>query len=164
MKINGERHYLWRAVDHEGEVLESFVTETRDRTAALKFLKEAMRKNGQGDDWAETGHPLHPAKKVRLGPKPAEPSMQRKVRKFRNPVIVTGRSERPQWRTFDFSSISASATGIEVFILPVRKAKEFPRDTNSAPNRGSHEVRRISALRECFRAAWRRGQRSARPA
>ena len=26
VKINGETHYLWRAVDHEGEVLESFVT------------------------------------------------------------------------------------------------------------------------------------------
>mgnify|MGYP001815453461 CR=1 FL=1 len=34
VKINGERHYLWRAVDHEGEVLESFVTKTRDKRAA----------------------------------------------------------------------------------------------------------------------------------
>ena len=41
VKINGERHYLWRAVDHEGEVLESFVTETRDKEAALKFLKKS---------------------------------------------------------------------------------------------------------------------------
>lgn len=49
VKINGERHYLWRAVDHEGEVLESFVTKTRDKTAALKFLKKAMRKHGCPD-------------------------------------------------------------------------------------------------------------------
>ncbi|SHK63447.1 DDE domain-containing protein [Shimia gijangensis] len=47
MKINGERHYLWRAADHEGEVLESFVTKRRDRTAALKFLKKAMKRYGQ---------------------------------------------------------------------------------------------------------------------
>ena len=46
VKINGERHYLWRAVDHEGEVLESFVTKVRDKKAALKFLKKAMRKHG----------------------------------------------------------------------------------------------------------------------
>ena len=46
MKINGERHYLWRAVDHEGEVLESFVTKTRDKKAALKFLRKTMRKHG----------------------------------------------------------------------------------------------------------------------
>ena len=47
MKINDETHYLWRAVDHEGEVLESFVTKTRDKKAALKFLKKAMRQHGQ---------------------------------------------------------------------------------------------------------------------
>ena len=46
VKINGERHYLWRAVDHEGEVLESFVTKTRNKKAALKFLKKTMRKHG----------------------------------------------------------------------------------------------------------------------
>tara|TARA_R100000322_G_scaffold124442_1_gene81206 strand:- start:16336 stop:16527 length:192 start_codon:yes stop_codon:yes gene_type:complete len=34
-------------VDHEEEVLESFVTKTRDRKAALKFLKKAMRKHGE---------------------------------------------------------------------------------------------------------------------
>src|SRR6056297_3216750 len=47
VKINGERHYLWRAVDHEGEVLESFVTKSRDKKAALNFLRKAMRKHGQ---------------------------------------------------------------------------------------------------------------------
>ena len=47
VKINGERHYLWRAVDHEGEVLESFVTKTRDKKAALKFLRKAMNKHGR---------------------------------------------------------------------------------------------------------------------
>ena len=46
VRINSERHYLWRAVDHEGEVLESFVTKTRDRKAALKFLKKTMRRYG----------------------------------------------------------------------------------------------------------------------
>jgi putative transposase len=47
VKVNGERHYLWRAVDHEGEVLESFVTKMRDKKAALKFLRKAMRKHGR---------------------------------------------------------------------------------------------------------------------
>jgi putative transposase len=46
-KINGEVHYLSRAVDYEGEVLESFVTRKRDKRAALKFLRKAMRKHGQ---------------------------------------------------------------------------------------------------------------------
>ena len=47
VKINGEMYYLWRAVDHEGEVLESYVTKRRDRKAALKFLKKAMKRYGQ---------------------------------------------------------------------------------------------------------------------
>jgi len=47
VKINGERHYLWRAVDQEGEVLESFVTKSRDKKAALKFLKKTMRRYGR---------------------------------------------------------------------------------------------------------------------
>jgi putative transposase len=49
VKINGERHYLWRAVDHEGEVLESFVTKTRDKKAALKFLKKTLKRHGPAD-------------------------------------------------------------------------------------------------------------------
>lgn len=47
VKINGERHYLWRAVDHEGEVLESFVTKTHDKKAALKFLRKSMKRYGR---------------------------------------------------------------------------------------------------------------------
>ena len=46
VKINGETHYLWRAVDHEGEVLESYVTKTRDKSAALRFLKKSMKRYG----------------------------------------------------------------------------------------------------------------------
>lgn len=46
VKINGQTHYLWRAVDHEGEVLESYVTKTRDKASALKFLKKAMKRYG----------------------------------------------------------------------------------------------------------------------
>ena len=47
VKINGEMHYLWRAVDQEGEVLESFASKTRDKGAALKFIKRAMKRHGR---------------------------------------------------------------------------------------------------------------------
>jgi len=46
VKVNGELHYLWRGVDHEGEVLEFFVSKTRDKAGALKFLKKAMKRYG----------------------------------------------------------------------------------------------------------------------
>jgi putative transposase len=47
VRINGKQKYLWRAVDHEGEVLESFVTETRDKASALKFIKKALKRHGR---------------------------------------------------------------------------------------------------------------------
>ena len=47
MRINGVTHLLCRAVDNEGEVLESNVTKTRDRKAALKFLKKSMKRHGR---------------------------------------------------------------------------------------------------------------------
>jgi transposase-like protein len=42
VKINCKLCYLWRAVDHEGEVSESVVTAKRDKVTALKFLKRIM--------------------------------------------------------------------------------------------------------------------------
>ena len=47
VKVNGEMCYLWRAVDHEGEVLEAVVTAKRDKAAALKFLKRIMKRYGR---------------------------------------------------------------------------------------------------------------------
>ncbi len=47
MKINGKTHHLWPAVDDEGELLEAVVAQTRDRTAALRFLKKLLRRRGR---------------------------------------------------------------------------------------------------------------------
>ncbi len=46
VKLNGEMVYLWRAVDHEGEVLESYITKTRDKGAAPTFMKKALKRHG----------------------------------------------------------------------------------------------------------------------
>jgi len=43
VKLNGEMVYLWRAVDVEGEILESYVTKKRDKQAALTFMKKALK-------------------------------------------------------------------------------------------------------------------------
>ena len=47
VKINGVKHYVWCAVDHQGEVLESFVTKRRDKEVALIFLRKSLRRHGQ---------------------------------------------------------------------------------------------------------------------
>ena len=44
--LNGEMIYLWRAVDQEGEILESFVTRKRDKDAALSFMKKTLKRHG----------------------------------------------------------------------------------------------------------------------
>jgi len=46
VKINGEQFYLWRAIDHEGEVLECFVSRRRNKHAALRFIKKTLKKHG----------------------------------------------------------------------------------------------------------------------
>jgi putative transposase len=47
VKINGVTHFLWRALDQEGEVLESIVSKKRDRKAAVEFLKKSMKRYGR---------------------------------------------------------------------------------------------------------------------
>ena len=42
--IAGERMYLWRAVDHEGEVLDMLVQRPRDSRAALRLMRKLLKK------------------------------------------------------------------------------------------------------------------------
>ncbi|MEP5937341.1 MAG: IS6 family transposase [Erythrobacter sp.] len=67
VKINGETHYLWRAVDHEGEVLESYVTKKRDKKAALRFLKKALKRHGKVETIVTDGLQSYPAAMRELG-------------------------------------------------------------------------------------------------
>ena len=46
IRIAGERMYLWRAVDHEGEVLDMLVQRRRDSRAALRLMRKLLRKQG----------------------------------------------------------------------------------------------------------------------
>lgn len=45
VKINGETHYLWRAVDHEGTILDCYVSKRRNKKAALKVLKKLVSRH-----------------------------------------------------------------------------------------------------------------------
>jgi transposase-like protein len=46
VRIAGERMYLWRAVDHEGEVLDMLVQSRRDTRAALRLMRKLLKKQG----------------------------------------------------------------------------------------------------------------------
>jgi putative transposase len=46
VRIAGRRVYLWRAVDHEGEVLDMLVQRRRDKRAALRLMRKLLKKQG----------------------------------------------------------------------------------------------------------------------
>jgi putative transposase len=46
VKINGKQHYLWRAVDQDGEVVDVFLQARRDGAAARRFFKRLIRSHG----------------------------------------------------------------------------------------------------------------------
>jgi putative transposase len=67
VKMNGEMHYLWRAVDQEGEVLESYVTKKRDKAAALRFMKKALKRHGSPETITTDGLRFYKAAMTTLG-------------------------------------------------------------------------------------------------
>ena len=67
VKVGGQMRYLWRAVDHEGEVLESFVTKARDKAAALKFIKKALQRHGRTGGIVTDGLRSYGAARKELG-------------------------------------------------------------------------------------------------
>jgi transposase-like protein len=46
VRIAGRHMYLWRAVDHEGEVLEILAQRRRDKWAAIRLMRKLLRKQG----------------------------------------------------------------------------------------------------------------------
>ena len=76
VKINGEMHYLWRAVDHEGEVLESYVTKIRDKKAALAFMKKTLKRHGSPERITTDGLRSYKAAMNELG-NPAKQEISR---------------------------------------------------------------------------------------
>ena len=67
VQINVEMVYLWRAVDHEGEILESFVTRKRDKSAALTFMKKALKRHRKPEAIVTDGLRSYPAAMHELG-------------------------------------------------------------------------------------------------
>lgn len=67
VKINGEMVYLWRAVDQEGEVPESYVSKTRDKAVALTFMKKTLKRHGSPEAIATDGLRSHGAAMNELG-------------------------------------------------------------------------------------------------
>ena len=67
VRMNGVMVYLWRAVDHDGEILERFVTKKRDKAAALAFMKKALKRHGRTEAIVTDGLKSYPAAMKELG-------------------------------------------------------------------------------------------------
>lgn len=67
VKLGGEMVYLWRAIDQEGEVLESYVTSKRDKPAALLFMKKALKRHGSPEAITTDGLRSYPSAMAELG-------------------------------------------------------------------------------------------------
>ena len=67
VKLGGEMVYLWRAVDQEGEILESYVTKTPDKDAALQFMKKTLKRHGSPDAITTDGLRSYKAAMSELG-------------------------------------------------------------------------------------------------
>ena len=67
MKLNGEMVYLWHAVDQAGEILESYITKTRDKEAAMAFMKKALKRHGSPEAITTDGLRSYGAAMTELG-------------------------------------------------------------------------------------------------
>jgi putative transposase len=67
VKISGEMHYLWRAVDHQGEVLGSFASKTRDEAEALKCRTKLMKLHDKAKAITTDGLSCHRTAMKELG-------------------------------------------------------------------------------------------------
>gem|GEM_PF-6313431 len=57
----GERHYRWRSTDHEGEILETYVTKKRYKSAALRFLKKTQKRHCRAETFVTDRLRSYPA-------------------------------------------------------------------------------------------------------
>lgn len=46
VKIDGKQHYLWRAADQDGEVVDVYLQSRRDGKAAMRFFKRLLMSHG----------------------------------------------------------------------------------------------------------------------
>jgi transposase-like protein len=111
LKISDEMHYLWRAVDQEGEILESYVTKTRDKKAALAFIKKALKRDGCVETIATDGLRSYGAAMDKLG---------NREKRDRSLGEQPGREQPPalQARAADHDQVQADEITTEVRLSP----------------------------------------------
>ena len=151
VKVNGKLCYLWRAVDHEGEVLEAVVTAKRDKAAALKFLKRIMKKYGRPLSVVTDGLCSYPAAMKEIGNADRQEAGRRLNNRAENSHQPFRRRERAMQRFRSmktlqkFSSVHAQVTTISIrsaISSPARFTNKGapPRWPSGAPSRPNRRL------------------------
>ena len=111
VKVNGKLCYLWRAVDHEGEVLEAVVTAKRDKAAALKFLKRIMKKYGRPLSVVTDGLCSYPAAMKEIGNADRQEAGRRLNNRAENSHQPFRRRERAMQRFRSMKTLQKFSSG-----------------------------------------------------
>jgi putative transposase len=138
VKIRGKTHYLWRAVDQEGEVLESFVTTTLDKASAMKFMKWYGSPNVAVTDMC---HSYRAAMKV-IGSERRQETCRHMNNHAENSHLSVRRKERAMSR---FRRMRSLQKFISIY-SSVHSQFNLERNINS---RKRFKQKRDAALREC---------------
>nr|WP_225907993.1 DDE-type integrase/transposase/recombinase [Hyphomonas sediminis] len=136
-KIGREQYYLWRAVDHEGEVLEAHVTKKRNKVAALKFLKNAMKRLGNPEIVVIDRCPPYRAAMKVVGNKDRQEtkaSPQQSRQELPPSVPKTGAGDAAFPRNAKFAEIRFSAfVSPQSFQSPAKYRREGQVQTTTCP-------------------------------
>ena len=141
VKINGERHYLWRAVDHEGEILESYVTKKRDKSAAFEFLKKALKRHGGAEVIVTDGLRSYPAAMRKLGNLDRREMGQWKNNRAENSHLPFRRRERAMPRFRRTSTLQKFVSVHASFYNHFKSERHLV-------DRETYKIRRSAALAE----------------
>ncbi len=141
VKINGEMHYLWRAVDQEGEVLESFFTKSRDKAVALRFMKKALKRHGSPEAITTDGLASYKAARKALGNTAKQENGRRANNRVENSHLPFRRRERAMLRFRQMKSLQKFAS------VHANVHNHFNQESHLV-DRQTYKFRRSAALAE----------------
>jgi transposase-like protein len=124
IKSKGQWYYLYRAVDKHGQTIDFLLTEHRDKEAALRFLKKAIRRNGLPAKIPIDGSDAHEAAIKRYNEEHGTTISNRQV-KYLNTIVEQDhrgvkRITRPMLGFKAFEAAQSTLVGIELMHM-IRK-------------------------------------------
>ena len=141
VKLNGEMVYLWHAVDHEGEILESYVTRTRDKDAALAFMKKALKRHGSPATIVTDGLKSYRAAMAELGNEEKQEVGRHANNRVENSHLPFRRRERAMLRFRRMKTLQKFAS------VHANIANHFNQERHLV-SRQDYKLRRSTALAE----------------